>query len=105
MSLFSYLMGRDGAPIQHTHATKAAELQIDLTNPLEDEPLDFGTLREVLAVTVVSMTGTATLKINGAGECPVSLASGQVRDNLDARELHLSAPGTGGTLILELHGR
>lgn len=105
MSQFFYVMGRDGAAVQHAHATKAAEVQIDLSAPIEDELVSFGTLREVLAVTVVSLTGTATLKINGIGECPLTLAAGQTRDNLDARELHVSGPGTGGTLILELHGR
>lgn len=87
-------------------STKARQVTVDLAPVLADAPVAFGTLAKVHAVTVVDLTGAATpsLKINGTAEAALPLAKGQTRSGLLATTLHLSSPGGGGSLVLELHG-
>lgn len=87
--------------------TKAREVVINLAAGLVDSPVALGTLTTVQAITVKDLTGAQvpTLKLGGAGESPLSLAKGDVRDGLSVTGLLINCAAGGGSLTLELHGR
>lgn len=89
--------------IASTGATKLLELTVDLSSAKTKSALSLGDITTVTAFTVKSLTGSASVGLNGYY---VTVAAGEAREGLEGTSMGVTTDGsTGGTMTLEIRGR
>jgi len=93
------------AAVEAGRATIIKEITVDLSAPLEDEPLDLGDIQTITAWAVKDLTDGAAVTVAMDGN-PVTVAAGENRDRLQGEALTVTTEGgTDWAMVLEIHGR
>lgn len=94
--------------LQHIHErlpiTRLVQKTITLPASSTDAPVDVAPLFHICSVVVKSAPADATMKFGGTMEGSIPIVAGETRSDLAINSLFLSSV-TGGSVVLEVHGR